>query len=67
MRTQLFVMTLAAAAVVTPAFAQTSNAKDKAPAKSSAAYKAPRYVEFREQLPMGATGKVLKRELRATS
>jgi long-chain acyl-CoA synthetase len=29
-----------------------------------AAYKAPRYVEFREQLPMGATGKVLKRELR---
>ena len=30
-----------------------------------AAYKAPRYVEFRDQLPMGATGKVLKRELRA--
>ncbi len=29
-----------------------------------AAYKAPRYVEFRDQLPMGATGKVLKRELR---
>ena len=30
-----------------------------------AAYKSPRYVEFRDQLPMGATGKVLKRELRA--
>jgi long-chain acyl-CoA synthetase len=29
-----------------------------------ATYKAPRYVEFREQLPIGATGKVLKRELR---
>jgi long-chain acyl-CoA synthetase len=29
-----------------------------------AAYKAPRFVEFRDQLPMGATGKVLKRELR---
>jgi long-chain acyl-CoA synthetase len=29
-----------------------------------AAYKAPRYVEFRDQLPIGATGKVLKRELR---
>jgi long-chain acyl-CoA synthetase len=32
-----------------------------------AAYKAPRFVEFRDQLPMGATGKVLKRELRASS
>ena len=32
-----------------------------------AAYKAPRYVEFRDQLPMGATGKVLKRELRCRS
>ena len=30
-----------------------------------AAYKCPRYVEFRDQLPMGATGKVLKRELRS--
>ena len=29
-----------------------------------AAFKAPRLVEFREQLPMTATGKVLKRELR---
>ena len=29
-----------------------------------AAFKAPRFVEFREQLPMTATGKVLKRELR---
>ena len=29
-----------------------------------AAYKCPRYVEFRDQLPMGATGKVLKRELK---
>jgi long-chain acyl-CoA synthetase len=29
-----------------------------------AAYKTPRLVEFREQLPMTATGKVLKRELR---
>jgi long-chain acyl-CoA synthetase len=32
-----------------------------------AAYKSPRYVEFRDQLPMGATGKVLKRELRAAT
>ena len=30
-----------------------------------AAYKAPRLVEFRTELPMSATGKVLKRELRA--
>jgi long-chain acyl-CoA synthetase len=30
-----------------------------------ATYKAPRDVEFRETLPMGATGKVLKRVLRA--
>jgi long-chain acyl-CoA synthetase len=29
-----------------------------------AAYKYPRYVEFRDALPMGGTGKVLKRELR---
>jgi long-chain acyl-CoA synthetase len=29
-----------------------------------AAYKAPRLVEFRAELPMSATGKVLKRELR---
>ncbi|TAK14949.1 MAG: long-chain fatty acid--CoA ligase [Acidobacteria bacterium] len=29
-----------------------------------AAYKYPRIVEFRDALPMGATGKVLKRELR---
>jgi long-chain acyl-CoA synthetase len=29
-----------------------------------AAYKVPRSVEFREQLPMTATGKVLKRALR---
>ena len=30
-----------------------------------AVYKAPRCVEFRDALPMSATGKVLKRELRA--
>ncbi|MDX1567593.1 MAG: AMP-binding protein, partial [Longimicrobiales bacterium] len=30
-----------------------------------AAYKYPRYVEFRDSLPMNATGKILKRELRA--
>lgn len=30
-----------------------------------AAYKYPRFVEFRDALPMGGTGKVLKRELRA--
>jgi len=30
-----------------------------------AAYKCPRFVEFRDQLPMGATGKVLKRALRS--
>jgi len=29
-----------------------------------AAYKYPRLVEFREGLPMNATGKILKRELR---
>ena len=29
-----------------------------------AAYKYPRHIEFRESLPMGGTGKVLKRELR---
>ena len=29
-----------------------------------AAYKYPRFVEFRDALPMGGTGKVLKRELR---
>jgi long-chain acyl-CoA synthetase len=29
-----------------------------------AAYKAPRIVEFRDALPIGATGKILKRELR---
>jgi long-chain acyl-CoA synthetase len=29
-----------------------------------AAYKYPRQVEFRESLPMSATGKILKRELR---
>lgn len=30
-----------------------------------AAYKYPRMIEFREQLPMSATGKILKRELRS--
>jgi long-chain acyl-CoA synthetase len=29
-----------------------------------AAYKYPRHIEFRDQLPMNATGKILKRELR---
>jgi long-chain acyl-CoA synthetase len=29
-----------------------------------AAYKYPRVVEFRDALPVGATGKILKRELR---
>jgi len=29
-----------------------------------AAYKYPRIVEFRDSLPMTATGKILKRELR---
>ncbi|MCA1648795.1 MAG: AMP-binding protein, partial [Acidobacteria bacterium] len=32
-----------------------------------AAYKYPRTIEFREGLPMGATGKILKRELRQPS
>jgi long-chain acyl-CoA synthetase len=32
-----------------------------------AAYKYPRMVEFREELPKTATGKILKRELRASS
>jgi long-chain acyl-CoA synthetase len=30
-----------------------------------AAYKYPRMVEFRDSLPMNATGKILKRELRS--
>jgi long-chain acyl-CoA synthetase len=30
-----------------------------------AAYKYPRSIEFRDALPIGATGKILKRELRA--
>src|SRR5262249_26296331 len=29
-----------------------------------AAYKYPRLIEFRDSLPIGATGKILKRELR---
>jgi long-chain acyl-CoA synthetase len=32
-----------------------------------AAYKYPRHVEFRDALPVGATGKILKRELRQPS
>jgi long-chain acyl-CoA synthetase len=32
-----------------------------------AAYKYPRVVEFRDSLPVGATGKILKRELRAST
>ncbi len=32
--------------------------------KNMASYKYPRFVEFRETLPMTATGKILKRELR---
>ncbi|WP_026370309.1 long-chain-fatty-acid--CoA ligase [Kallotenue papyrolyticum] len=33
--------------------------------QNMASYKYPRIIEFREQLPMSATGKILKRELRA--
>jgi len=33
--------------------------------ENMAAYKYPRTIEFRDQLPMSATGKILKRELRA--
>ena len=32
--------------------------------KQFAAYKYPRYVEFRESLPIGGTGKIFKRALR---
>jgi len=32
--------------------------------QNMASYKYPRFVEFREGLPMTATGKILKRELR---
>jgi long-chain acyl-CoA synthetase len=32
--------------------------------ENMAAYKYPRTIEFRESLPMTATGKILKRELR---
>ena len=32
-----------------------------------AAYKYPRLFEFRDSLPKGSTGKILKRELRDTS
>ena len=34
--------------------------------ENMAAYKYPRMIEFRDQLPMNATGKILKRELRTT-
>jgi long-chain acyl-CoA synthetase len=34
--------------------------------ENMAAYKYPRTIEFRDQLPMSATGKILKRELRAS-
>ena len=30
----------------------------------AAAYKYPRVIEFRDSLPKGATGKILKKELR---
>ena len=30
-----------------------------------ASYKYPRHIEFRDTLPMGATGKILKRALKA--
>jgi len=32
-----------------------------------AAYKYPRFVEFRDSLPMGGTGRVLKRELKPSA
>lgn len=35
--------------------------------ENMAAYKYPRTIEFRDQLPMSATGKILKRELRAVA
>ncbi|NIW38271.1 MAG: long-chain fatty acid--CoA ligase, partial [Gemmatimonadetes bacterium] len=34
--------------------------------ETMAAYKYPRIIEFRDELPMSATGKILKRELRAS-
>ena len=45
--------------------AQATEAEIKAWAKENmAAYKYPRYIEFRDTLPMNATGKILKTELR---
>ncbi|MBN4080810.1 AMP-binding protein [Caldithrix abyssi] len=35
--------------------------------ENMAAYKYPRIVEFKDELPMNATGKILKRELKAVS
>lgn len=32
-----------------------------------AAYKYPRFIEFRDELPVGGTGKILKRALREKS
>ena len=32
-----------------------------------AAYKYPRFIEFRDALPISATGKILKRELKVAS
>jgi long-chain acyl-CoA synthetase len=32
--------------------------------ENMAAYKYPRMIEFRDSLPMNATGKILKRELK---
>ncbi|MCP5096025.1 MAG: long-chain fatty acid--CoA ligase, partial [Chloroflexi bacterium] len=32
--------------------------------ENMAAYKYPRHIEFRSELPMTATGKILKRELK---
>jgi long-chain acyl-CoA synthetase len=35
--------------------------------RTMAGYKYPRVIEFRDALPMNATGKILKRELRTLS
>ena len=50
--------------VVSPPSAEVAEDELKAHVKANlASYKAPREVEFLEELPRNATGKILKREL----
>jgi long-chain acyl-CoA synthetase len=53
-------------AYVIPVYGATSTADEiiSWAKENLASYKYPRVVEFRDELPMTATGKILKRELR---